>query len=44
MLRALVKVLRAAKAEGGQLLDDVTPAQGAEAILKLLRDEGVLPP
>lgn len=35
----------AAKAEGGggQVLADVTPAQGAEAILKLLREEGVLP-
>ncbi|MWJ29077.1 electron transfer flavoprotein subunit beta [Halomonas sp. ZH2S] len=34
----------AAKAEGGggQLLTDVTPEQGAEAILKLLKEEGVL--
>lgn len=34
----------AAKAEGGggQVLSDVTPEQGAEAIFKLLRDEGVL--
>ncbi|MDW7746516.1 electron transfer flavoprotein subunit beta [Halomonas sp.] len=35
----------AAKAEGGggQVLADATPEQGAEAILKLLREEGVLP-
>ncbi|MDR5868571.1 electron transfer flavoprotein subunit beta [Halomonas koreensis] len=34
----------AAKAEGGggQVLTDVTPEQGAEAILKLLKEEGVL--
>lgn len=34
----------AAKAEGGggQVLSDVTPEQGAEAIFKLLREEGVL--
>ncbi|SOC54741.1 electron transfer flavoprotein beta subunit [Chromohalobacter canadensis] len=34
----------AAKAEGGggQVLTDVTPAQGAEAIFTLLREEGVL--
>ncbi len=34
----------AAKAEGGsgQVLIDVTPEQGAEAIFKLLKDEGVL--
>ncbi|WP_280552882.1 electron transfer flavoprotein subunit beta [Halomonas sp. 25-S5] len=34
----------AAKAEGGrgQVLTDVTPEQGAEAILRLLREEGVL--
>ncbi|WP_234259351.1 electron transfer flavoprotein subunit beta [Halomonas sp. MCCC 1A11062] len=34
----------AAKAEGGsgQVLTDVTPEQGAEAIFKLLKDEGVL--
>jgi electron transfer flavoprotein beta subunit len=34
----------AAKAEGGggQLLTDVTPEQGAEAIFKLLKEEGVL--
>ncbi|PMR68371.1 electron transfer flavoprotein subunit beta [Halomonas heilongjiangensis] len=34
----------AAKAEGGsgQVLTDVTPEQGAEAILKLLEEEGVL--
>lgn len=34
----------AAKADsgGGQLLSDVTPEQGAEAIFKLLREEGVL--
>ena len=34
----------AAKAEGtgGQVLTDVTPTQGAEAILTLLRDEDVL--
>ncbi|WP_163557053.1 electron transfer flavoprotein subunit beta [Halomonas sp. NO4] len=34
----------AAKAEGGsgQVLDGVTPEQGAEAILKLLKEEGVL--
>ncbi|MCH4564939.1 electron transfer flavoprotein subunit beta [Halomonas sp. EGI 63088] len=34
----------AAKAEGGsgQVLEDVTPEQGAEAILKLLKEEGVL--
>ncbi|WP_456269151.1 electron transfer flavoprotein subunit beta [Kushneria sp. AK178] len=34
----------AAKAEGGggQTLNDVTPEQGAEAIFKLLREEGVL--
>ncbi|MBA2779717.1 electron transfer flavoprotein subunit beta [Billgrantia kenyensis] len=34
----------AAKAEGGsgQVLNDVTPEQGAEAIFKLLKDEGVL--
>lgn len=35
----------AAKAEGGsgQVLEDVSSEQGAEAILKLLREEGVLP-
>lgn len=35
----------AAKAEGGggRVLSDVTPEQGAEAIFKLLKDEGVLP-
>ncbi|SDL27150.1 electron transfer flavoprotein beta subunit [Modicisalibacter muralis] len=34
----------AAKAEGGggQVLNDATPEQGAEAIFKLLREEGVL--
>lgn len=34
----------AAKAEGGggQVLSDVTPEQGAEAIFKLLKEEGVL--
>jgi electron transfer flavoprotein beta subunit len=34
----------AAKAEGGsgQVLEGITPEQGAEAILKLLREEGVL--
>ncbi|MCP1673207.1 electron transfer flavoprotein beta subunit [Natronocella acetinitrilica] len=34
----------AAKAEGtgGRILTDVSPAQGADAILELLRDEGVL--
>lgn len=34
----------AAKAEGGsgQVLEDVTPEQGAAAIFKLLKDEGVL--